>query len=82
MKLLLLILHKVQVTLVETIFLKAKVLLVTISLALILAEVIFLLEEGVIFKVEVVLTMVVRDLGTLGIIMLLLMLKNWYAKCA
>ena len=75
-----LILHKVWVTLVETIFLKAKVLLVTISLALILAEVIFLLEEGVVFKVEVVLTMVVEDPGILGIIMLLLMLKSWYVK--
>ena len=81
-KLLLLILHKVWVTLVETIFLKVEVLLVTINLALILAEVIFLLEEGVVFKVEVVLTMLVRDPGILGIIMLLLILKNWYAKCA
>ena len=73
---LLLILHKVQVTLEEAIFLKVEVSLVTISLPLILVEVIFLPEEGVVFKVEVVLTMVVGDPGTLGTIMLLLMLKN------
>ena len=82
LKLLLVILHKIQVTLEEAIFLKVEVSLVTISFTLILAEVIFLLEEGMVFKVEVVLTMVVGDPGTLGIIMLLLMLKNQYAKCA
>ena len=58
----------------------AKLLLVTISLAPILAEVIFLLEERVAFQVEVVLTIVVGDLGILGTIMLLL--KNWYVRFA
>ena len=57
-----------------------EVLLITINLALILVEVIFFPDEWMVFKVEVVLTMVVRGPGILGIIMLLLMLKSWYVK--